>query len=67
MIRKYMSFEESLRHHQTKVDRNDIGEKEMRRWRREKDFSDILNEDSITFDEDVQSIVNNIYDSDLNG
>ncbi|MCM1099787.1 MAG: kinase [Clostridium sp.] len=62
-----LPFEESLRRHQTKPNCNEFGEKEMRRWWREKDFSDILNEDSITSDEDMESIVSNIYNSVLNG
>ena len=62
-----LPFEETLRRHQTKPNCNDFGEKEMRRWWREKDFSDILNETVITSDEDMESIVNNIYDSVLNG
>lgn len=62
-----LPFEETLRRHQTKPNRNDFGETEMRRWWREKDFSDILNEVSIASDEDMESIVNNIYDSVLNG
>ncbi|MCM1049497.1 MAG: kinase [Clostridiales bacterium] len=62
-----LSFEDCLKRHQTKPNCNEFGEKEMRRWWREKDFSDILNERSITADEDTESIVSNIYDSVLNG
>ncbi|MCM1264469.1 MAG: kinase [Butyrivibrio sp.] len=62
-----LSFDECLRRHQTKPNCNEFGEKEMQRWWREKDFSDILNERSITADEDMESIVSNIYDSVLNG
>lgn len=61
-----LSFEECLKRHQTKPNCNEFGEKEMRRWWREKDFSDILNEHRITSDEDMESIVSNIYDSVLN-
>ncbi|MDD3415912.1 MAG: hypothetical protein PHY47_18225 [Lachnospiraceae bacterium] len=57
-----LSFEETLKRHQTKTNCNDFGEKEMRRWWREKDFSDVLNEISIACDKDKISIVSEIYD-----
>lgn len=57
-----LPFEETLKRHQTKPNCNDFGEKEMRRWWREKDFSDVLNEISITSDKDKESIVSEIYD-----
>ena len=47
-----LPFEETLKRHQTKPNCNDFGEEEMRRWWREKDFSAILNEVSITSDKD---------------
>ena len=34
-------FEETLKRHQTKPNCNDFGEEAMRRWWREKDFSDV--------------------------
>ena len=34
----------------------------MRRWWREKDYSDVLNEKIITSEKDIQSIVSDIYD-----
>ncbi len=55
-------FEETLKRHQTKPNCNDFGEEEMRRWWREQDFSDILNELRITSDKDKESIVSDIYD-----
>ncbi|MDO4775223.1 MAG: kinase [Aerococcaceae bacterium] len=55
-------FEETLKRHQTKSNSNDFGEKEMQRWWREKDFSDVLNEFVITSDKDKECIVNEIYD-----
>ncbi|MDD2958041.1 MAG: kinase [Lachnospiraceae bacterium] len=56
-----LPFEETLKRHQTKVNYNDFGEDEMRRWWREKDFSDVLNEISITSDKEKESIVSEIY------
>ena len=60
-------FEETLKRHQTKPNCNDFGEEEMRRWWREKDFSAILNEVSITSDKDKEIIVSEIYDFVING
>lgn len=57
-----LPFEETLERHQTKSNCDEFGEKEMRRWWREKDFSDILNEVIITSDKDKESIVSEIYD-----
>lgn len=61
-----LPFEETLKRHQTKPNRGDFGEEEMRRWWREKDFSNILNEVHITSDKDKESIVNEIYDFVIN-
>ena len=61
-----LPFEETLKRHQTKPNCNDFGEEEMRRWWREKDFSAILNEVSITSDKDKEIIVSEIYDFVLN-
>lgn len=57
-----LPFEETLKRHQTKPNCNDFGEEEMRRWWRDQDFSDILNELCITSDKDKESIVSDIYD-----
>ncbi len=40
---------------------------EQRRWWREKDFSGVLDEVSVTDGEDMESIVTNIYNTILNG
>ena len=61
-----LPFEETLKRHQTKPNCNDFGEEEMRRWWREKDFSAILNEVSITSDKDKEIIVSEIYDFVIN-
>ena len=58
-----LSFEETLKRHQTKPNCHEFGEEAMRRWWREKDFSDILNEVNITAEESMDSIVENIYDT----
>lgn len=55
-----------MKRRQTKPTRGDFGEEEMRRWWREKDFSNILNEVCITSDKDKDSIVNEIYDFVIN-
>lgn len=58
-----LPFEETLKRHQSKPNRNDFGEKEMRRWWREKDFSDVLHEKIITSEKDIQNTVRDIrYD-----
>ena len=58
-----LTFEETLKRHQTKPNSHEFGEEAMRRWWREKDFSDILNEISITAEKSMDSIVNSIYDT----
>lgn len=58
-----LTFEETLKRHQTKPNCHEFGEEAMRRWWREKDFSDILNEVSITAEKSMDSIVNSIYDT----
>ncbi len=62
-----LPFEETLKRHQTKPNRNDFGEESMRKWWREKDFSDVLKEVVITAERDIQSIVEDIYNIVLNG
>ena len=52
---------EGILRHQTRTCRNEFGEKEMKSWWREKDFSPILNEITITDEKDIQSIVSQIY------
>lgn len=62
-----LPFEETFKRHQSKPNCNDFGEEEMRRWWREKDFSEVLSEKSITSEKDEESIVAEIYDSVMNG
>lgn len=56
-----ISFKETLKRHQTKPNCRDFGEEAMRRWWREKDFSEELNEVRITEEQDMESIVEDIY------
>lgn len=56
-----LPFEETLKRHQTKANCHEFGENEMRRWWRENDFSDVLNEKCITSDKSLESIVTEIY------
>lgn len=58
-------FEETLKRHKTKPNCNDFGEEAMRRWWREKDFSDVLNEVIITSERDIESIVSDICNTVL--
>jgi len=53
-------FEETLKRHQTKPECHEFGEEAMRRWWREKDFSDVLNEVSITAEKNIEDIVEDI-------
>ena len=54
-------FEETVRRHNTRDKKQEFGEKDMRRWWREKDFSSVFNEKIITSDIDADSIVEMIY------
>ena len=56
-----LPFEETLKRHQTKPDCHEFGEEAMRGWWREKDFSDVLNEVSITSERNIDDIVEDIY------
>ena len=62
-----LPFEETLKRHQTKPNCHEFGEEAMRRWWREKDFSDVLHEVTITDEEDMESIVTEIVDTVSNG
>lgn len=60
-------FEETLKRHKTKPNCNDFGEEIMRKWWREKDFLDVLNEVIITTSSDIETIVSDIYSAVING
>lgn len=58
-IRAYyldLSFEETVRRHQTRPKCQEFGREEMRRWWREKDFSDVLQEVRIGAAMDLEQI-----------
>ena len=59
-------FEETLRRHCTKPNRYDFGEKEMRRWWREKDFLDIIEENVLGEDLSLEEAVEMIYHEVMN-
>lgn len=59
-------FEETLRRHGTKPNRNDFGEEEMRRWWREKDFLDIIEEKVLGEDLSLEEAVEMIYHEVMN-
>lgn len=52
-----LPFEETLKRHQTKPNCHEFGEEAMRGWWLEKDYSNILNERSITVEKDLECIV----------
>ena len=58
-----LPFEETLKRHQTRAKCNEFGEEAMRRWWREKDFSDVLKEVRITSEKDMESVVQDIYNA----
>ena len=58
-----LPFEETLQRHRTKPNRNEFGEKEMKSWWREKDFSDVLSEKSIPMEASLQDILSEIYET----
>lgn len=58
-----LPFEETLKRHQTRAKCQEFGEEAMRRWWREKDFSDVLKEVHITSEKDMESVVEDIYNA----
>lgn len=60
-----LPFEETLKRHQTKPNCRDFGEDEMRRWWRENDFSEVLNEVRITAERNIDNIVGDIFNTVL--
>ncbi len=54
-------FEETLRRHGTKPNRNDFGEEDMRRWWKEKDYLDIIPQTMIDKDLSMEDAVELIY------
>ncbi len=58
-----ISFEETLKRHKTKPNCLEFGEEAMRRWWKERDYSEVLSEVPITEERELQSIVQDIFDS----
>ena len=56
-----LPFEETLERHQTKPNRGEFGEEAMRRWWREKDYSNILEETPIGREMKREEIVETIF------
>lgn len=56
-----LSFEETLVRHATKRNRFSFGEKEMRRWWRERDYIGYIDEKNITSDLSLMEAVDKIY------
>ena len=54
-------FEETLKRHKTRAKCSEFGEEAMREWWVEKDYSDVLDETTITADKDQETIVSEIY------
>lgn len=54
-----LSFEETVRRHGTR--KREFGEEDMCKWWREKDFSPVLKEQTITCEMNAESIVEKIY------
>lgn len=55
-----LSFEETLRRHATKPNRNDFGESDMRRWWREHDFIGFLPETILTAEVSLEEAASRI-------
>lgn len=62
-----LPFEETVKRHHTKPNCHEFGEEAMRRWWREKDYSDVLQEICITAEKDIERIVNDICNAVLKG
>ena len=58
-----LPFEETLKRHRTKPNCCDFGEEEMQRWWREKDYSSVLKEGTITMEDSAADIVEFVYDA----
>ena len=54
------SFEETLRRHQTKSNKDDFGEAEMRDWWIEKDYIGFIAENPIYENESLEAVVEKI-------
>ena len=55
-----LPFEETLKRHETKEERFEFGEKEMRRWWNEKDYIGLIPEKTISKEMSLETVVNMI-------
>ncbi len=58
-----LPFEETLRRHATKPNRAEFGEQDMRRWWKEKDYTNVIPEKTITRDMSISDTVDMIYNA----
>lgn len=58
-----LPFEETLRRHTTKPNRAEFGEQDMRRWWKEKDYTNVISEKIITRDMSISDTVDMIYNA----
>lgn len=58
-----LPFEETLRRHETKPNRHEFGESDMRRWWKEKDFIGSIPEQILTKEMGLEETVDMIYGS----
>lgn len=62
-----LPFEETLLRHQTKPNRHEFGESDMRRWWLEKDYLEGIPEKILTKDMRLETVVEMIYQDVVNG
>lgn len=62
-----LPFEETLRRHETKPNRHEFGESDMRRWWLEKDFLEEIPEKILTRDMSLDTVVEMIHQDVMNG
>lgn len=58
-----LPFEETLQRHATKPNRAEFGEQDMRRWWKEKDYTNVIPEKTITRDMSISDTVDMIYNA----
>ncbi len=62
-----LPFEETLRRHETKPNRHEFGESDMRRWWNEKDFLEEIAEKVLTKEMSLEETVERIYQEVIHG
>ncbi len=58
-----LPFDETLRRHATKPNRAEFDEQDMRRWWKEKDYTNVISEKTITRDMSISDTVDMIYNA----